>query len=78
MAGGRAGTPDMFTPVALAGATQTSAGLGPELHGRSARFHVPGTTLKLASILSLILPKTLRGTVTMTVPISQMKTLMSA
>lgn len=70
MAGGRAGTPDMLTPVALAGATQTSTGFGPELHWRSARFHVPGITLKLAIILSLILPKTLRGAVTMTVPIS--------
>ena len=69
MAGGRAGTPDMFTPVALAGATQTSAGFGPELHRPSARFHVPGITLRLAIILALILPKTLRGAVTMTVPI---------
>lgn len=70
MAGGRAGTPDMFTPVALAGATHTSTGLGPELHWHSARFHVPGITLRLTITLALILPKTLRGAVTMTVPIS--------
>ena len=61
----------MFTPVALAGAAWTSACIEPELQqlALAARLHVPGTMLRLAIKLSLILTKTLQGVVTMTVPV---------
>lgn len=81
--GREGGTTETFTPAAAAGAAQTSEFIRPYQAVTPAgriyyihTYHVPGSMLRVSMKFSLILMTTLQGAVTMTVPVSQMKSLM--